>query len=98
MARDHISFIELPIRNLIIARSKIFIENGKESIKLYYERINSNNIDFDKFTFTYPSEKFSDVEGYNKQELFNLLPELRTFAQIAIEDDKEMENAQNIQL
>ena len=78
---------------LEITYSDLKKDNDKEYVVLYFEKPNDKKSGFDSAKFIYPGEEFSDVKGFSKADLDELMVHVKKTAHLAFEFSKEDANA-----
>ncbi len=74
---------------LEITYSDLKIKNDKEYIVLYFEKPNDDSSGFDSAKFIYPGEEFSEVKGFSKADLDELMVHVKKTAPLAFKFSKE---------
>ncbi|MBE5857194.1 MAG: hypothetical protein E7296_06440 [Lachnospiraceae bacterium] len=74
---------------LEITYSDLKVENDKEYIVLYFEKPNDKLSGFDSAKFVYPGEEFSEVQGFSKADLDELMVHVKKTAPLALRFSKE---------
>lgn len=85
-----ISFVD----GLEITYSDLKRDNDREYVVLYIERPNDKKSGFDSAKFIYPGNEFSEVKGFNSQDLDELMVHVQKTAHLALEFSREDAKAQ----
>ena len=68
-------------------------KENKDYVVLYFEKPCNKRRGFNSAKFIYPGTNFSDVVGFNGQEITSLMAHAKKLAPLALEFSKEESNA-----